>query len=561
MREALPAQIDVVIVGAGPVGLSLAIELGSRGVSCLVIEKNDRVGYNPRAKTTNVRSREHMRRWSIADKLRAASPFPDDYPANVVFATRLNGPEICRFENAFNASPARNNLYSEGAQWVPQFIVEQVLRDHAVSLPSITVRFECQFESMREAKDRVIVTLRDLPDGKPAEVSCAYLVGADGARSSVRTQIGAKMHGPGGALRNVNIVMRVPGLERMHAHGPAVHYWMVNADVPSLMGPLNGGDLWYFIAPKVDGAGVPDEAACKDMIRKSTGLDIDPEIVAVDPWIARSLIADNYSKGRVFLAGDSCHLHPPFGGFGMNMGIGDAVDLGWKIAATLQGWGGPRLLDSYAAERRQVHERTIAEATSNYSTVGGQLVQPGLEDAGEAGDATRREAAEIIRATKVREFKTLGVVLGYRYLDSPVIARESGEPPPQTTTLYTPSAYPGCLAPHIWLKDGRSLYDLFGQDFTLLVLSGEDTANSIEAFRTSAAAVSIPLTIAVPGDARLQRRYEAKLALIRPDQHVAWRGDCAPENVEALLGLVTGRIPTAPVSRTHAGHSEPAAIG
>lgn len=539
MDRQLPAETDVLIIGAGPVGLALAIELGTRGVSCLVVERNDRVGYNPRAKTTNARTREHLRRWGIADKLRAASPVPVDYPANVVFATRLNGPEICRFENALQASPDKNNLYSEGAQWVPQYVLEQVLRDHAVSLPGVTVRFETEFEAAKDFDDHVEVTLRDLREKRSLTVSCRYLIGADGARSAVREHIGAKMQGPGGALRNINLVMRAPGLDRMHPHGRAIHFWLLNEEIPSLMGPLDGGDLWYYIVTKFDGDGVPDAETCKDMIRRSTALDIDPEIVGVDPWVARSLVADRYAKGRVFLAGDACHLHPPFGGFGMNMGIGDAVDLGWKLAATLQGWGGPALLDSYAIERRPVHERIIEEATINYSATGNQLIQPGLEDPGEIGAAVRREVAETILATKVREFKTLGVVLGSHYAHSPIVAEEKGEPPAQSVSLYTPSAYPGCLAPHQWLKDGRSLYDLFGAGYTLLVLA--DEVEGVERFEAAARAQGLPLSIVKPGDPRLPRRYEARLALVRPDQHVAWRGDRAPDDVAALFARITGR--------------------
>ncbi|MDH7796166.1 MULTISPECIES: FAD-dependent monooxygenase [unclassified Beijerinckia] len=539
MDRQLPSDTEVLIIGAGPVGLALAIELGSRGVSCLVVERNDRVGYNPRAKTTNVRTREHLRRWGIADKLRAASPVPVDYPATVVFATRLNGPEICRFENALQASPDKNNLYSESAQWVPQYVLEQVLRDHAVSLPGVTVRFETEFEAARDFDDHVEVTLRDLQQKRSETISCRYLIGADGARSAVREHIGAKMHGPGGALRNINLVMRAPGLDRMHPHGRAIHYWLLNEEIPSLMGPLDGGDLWYYIVTKFDGDGVPDAETCKDMIRRSTAIDFDPEIVGIDPWVARSLVADHYAKGRVFLAGDACHLHPPFGGFGMNMGIGDAVDLGWKLAATIQGWGGPALLESYTTERRPVHERIIEEATINYSATGNQLIQPGLEDPGEIGAAIRREVAETILATKAREFKTLGVVLGSHYAHSPIVAEEKGEPPPQSVGLYTPTAYPGCLAPHQWLKDGRSLYDLFCTGYTLLVLS--DDAEGVDRFRAAAAEQRVPLTIVKPGDTRLPRRYEAKLALIRPDQHVAWRGNAAPDDITALFARVTGR--------------------
>jgi hypothetical protein len=241
----------------------------------------------------------------------------------------------------------------------------------------------------------------------------------------------------------------------------------------------------------------------------------------------------------VFLAGDACHLHPPFGGFGMNMGIGDAVDLGWKMAATLQGWGGESLLASYQMERRQIHERTIAEARANYSSVSNQLVQPGLEDPGPLGDATRREVGDIILATKVREFRTLNVVLGYRYDDSTIIVSDGTTPPEQSGGLYIPTACPGSLAPHLWLADGSSLYDHFGTCYTLLVTDGD--RRQADALVEAANARKIPLSVIQPDDPRLSWRYQASFALIRPDQHVAWRGELAGANPGAILDHVTGR--------------------
>ena len=539
--SAIPESVDVLIAGAGPVGLASAIELGHRGVRCLVVERNDRVGYSPRAKTTNVRTREHLRRWGIADALRTASPMSPDYPSTVVFATRMNGPLLARFENAMNGNRARNNLYSEEAQWVPQYVLEEVLRQRASGLPGVQVAFNTELVSVEEEAAAVTSEIRDVNDGAPRRIRSRYLIGADGARSFVREAIGASMVGEGAFSKNYSIIFKAPDLAARHQHGKAIMYWMVNEDVPSLLGPMDEAGLWFFMATKLPGDVDPASVDPVDLVRRGTGLsDLALEIVGTDPWVAHRLVADRYATARVFLAGDACHLHPPFGGFGLNMGVGDAVDLGWKMAATLLGWGGPELLATYEMERRPVHERTIAEAVINYGAVGNQLVRPGLEDPGPLGDATRREVGDIIEATKVREFKTLGIVLGQRYASSPIIVPDGSEPPAEHFMLYVPSAHPGCLAPHLWLADGSSLYDHFGPGFTLLVTDGDGT----EADRFAAADLArhLPLKIVAPDDRRLRGRYEARFALIRPDQHVAWRGDALPANADGLLARIAGGL-------------------
>ena len=432
----------VLIVGAGPVGLALAIELGHRGVPCLLVERNDRVGYAPRAKTTNVRTREHLRRWGIADALRAASPFGLDYPSNVLFVTRLAGREITRFENAFYCAPGRNPLYSEHAQWIPQYSLEEVMRAHAQSLPGVEIRFNCELRGFEQDGQRVKSQLRDLKRDEDLSVETDFLVGADGARSMVRELIGARMQGTYGLSRNFNIVFRAPGLAAAHAHGPAVMYWQVNAEVPSVIGPMDRGDTWFFMPTRI-----PDDQKRADLdvaalIGKATGIDLPYEVLSSDEWVASRLIGDKYRQGRVFLAGDACHLHPPFGGYGMNMGVADGVDLGWKLAAVLQGWGGAALLDSYEAERRPVHEWVLDEAVLNHKSLGDQFVAANLDAGGAEGDRARREAGARIQAAKLREFATLGVVLGYRYDDSPVIVADGSAAPAADFVNYVPTSRP-----------------------------------------------------------------------------------------------------------------------
>lgn len=537
--EAQPAP-QVLIVGAGPVGLALAIELGQRRIPCLLIERNDRVGYAPRAKTTNVRTREHLRRWGIADALRAASPLGLDHPSNVVFCTRLAGPGLARFENAFYCAPGRNPLYSEHAQWIPQYTVEEVMRAHAQSLPGVQLRFSCELLDFMPSDTGISARVRDLATGREERLAAAYLVGADGARSRVRELIGTRMEGHYGLSRNRNIVFRAPGLAQAHGHGPAIMYWQVNRDVPSLIGPMDHGDTWFFMPTHVDEHVRASDLDAPALIRQATGIDLPYEVLSTDDWVASRLLGDRYRQGRAFLAGDACHLHPPFGGYGMNMGVADSVDLGWKLAARLQGWGGEALLDSYEAERRPVHEWVLDEAVHNHSVLGNHLVVDGLEAANAEGERLRREIGQRIQSAKLREFATLGVVLGYRYAGSPVIDERDEAPDTAPDFVnYVPSARPGHLAPHAWLHDGASLYDRFGTGFTLLATPGPG-GHDIAAAQADALRSGVPLTVLRPTESGIAALYPTRLTLIRPDQHVAWRGDAWPG--AALLARVTGQI-------------------
>ncbi len=530
----------VVIVGAGPSGLALAIELGSRGIRTLLIERNERVGYAARAKTTNVRTRTHLRRWGIADKLAAVAPFGVDYPANVSFVTRLGGFGLTRIENTSNFDPTRNDLYPEHGQWIPQYALEQVMREHADTLPSVRIRFNTEFVSAAQDTEHVLVTLRDGRSGAEGQVQARYLVGADGARSAIRELIGAKLEGQYGLSRNYNVVFRAPGLAEAHSHEPSVMFWQVNPVAPSLIGPMDRDDVWYFMPTRLpQGFKVTLENAA-DLIRDATGIDLPYEIMSSDEWVASSFIADRYRDRRIFLIGDACHLHPPFGGFGMNMGVADGADLGWKLAATLQGWGGSRLLDSYEAERRAIHEEVIAEAAANHSVLSNDFWTEELEAPGEQGDRLRREVGERIHAIKEREFHTLGTVLGGCYAASPIIASEGSPTEKGDTRVYTPSSRPGCLAPHLWRADGGSVYDEFGRGFALIVTPDADAADIRRAVE-DAVAKGEPLTVVQLSALEAESRYPLPLTLVRPDQYVAWRGQ---RWIDQALDLAAGRSTT-----------------
>jgi len=429
MNPSLPsAETQVLIVGGGPVGLSLAIELGMRGIEVMLVEQRSRTGAQPRAKTTNVRSMEHMRRWGVADVLRAAAPLPPDYPTDIVFSTALFGRTLTVIENAFAGAKRRDPRFPEPAQWVPQYTVEEVLRERIARLPSVHFSLGTTLEDLAQSDRDVTATVSDAETGVRRVVRAEYLVGADGARSRVRELMGARMEGDHAFAFNYNVIVRIPELERTPPAPRAIMYWIVNPGSPAVLGPLERDGRWAFGIMLPPGVRELDDGEIIRRVRTAVGRPVEVEILTRDTWAAHRLIADRYCDRRVLLAGDACHLHPPFGGYGMNLGIADGVDLGWKLSAMLQGWGGEALLASYEDERRPVHLRTIAEAVQNYRVLSDHLLKANLDADTPEGERAREAVATEIVATKTREFSTLGVVLGSRYTGSPVIVDDGSAP-------------------------------------------------------------------------------------------------------------------------------------
>ncbi len=478
---------------------------------------------------------EHFRRWGLAERIRAAAPLKVDWSQDAVFVTSLLGREVMRFSDCFGLSPGRSEVFAESGQQIAQPVVEAVLRQAVAELDACQLCLGWSVTGLEQQAQGVRATLVN-EQGEQRQVEAQYVVGGDGARSVVRAAMGARYVGASDARTNLGIVFRAPGLAERQPHGRAVHYWVLNPACPGLMGRLDLGERWWAIANRVPAEAGAAEA--RALIDGLVGAAIEAEVLATDPWTARMLLADQYQNGRVFLAGDAAHLNPPWGGHGFNTGIGDAVAIGWKLAAVLAGWGGAGLLASYEAERRPVAERTIREATANMSVLAPELADAALEAAGPAGEQARRRAAEVIRAAKAREFHSLGLVLGYQYDHSPVIVPD-GTPPVPEASDYQPSARPGGRLPHAWLSDGAAVYDRLGTGLALLRLRDEADPGPLAA---AAAERGVPLQVVDVRGEGLDARYGAAMVLVRPDQHVAWRGGAADGPAAAMIiERVSGR--------------------
>jgi 2-polyprenyl-6-methoxyphenol hydroxylase-like FAD-dependent oxidoreductase len=515
------AGTPVLVAGGGPAGLAAAAELSLHGIGCMVIEPRRQVSHRrPRAKTTSIRTMEHLRRWGIADRLRAAAPLKVSWSQRVTFCESLSGGRITDFDGAFGLTTQRDDLFAEPGQQVPQPVVEEVLRAHLGARPGVQVRLGHMVTALADRDDSVLVTVRD-EGGAPYYVRARYVLGCDGASGVVRDQIGARYVGRSDPRPNFNVVFRAPGLDT-HL-GRSVQYWVVGGPVTGLMGRLDLAGIWWAGFPGVEpGHGI---AHASELITGLIGASAEHEVLATDPWTARMLVADRFARGRVFLVGESAHVNPPWGGHGFNTSVGDAVNIAWKIAAVEQGWAPPELLDSYEDERRGVVERTVASAESNMRNLAGDL----------PADAV------VIQRAKYPEFHSLGLVLGYSYAGSPVIQPPDGPDPAADTTRYTPAGDPGARLPHAWRPDGSSLYDHLGTGLTLVGPARREGAlnEPVAALAGRARERGIPLTLCAPPPGY---PWDGEFLLVRPDQHIAWRAS-DPDDID--LDAVTGRTTTA----------------
>ena len=534
MTEGSPTtRIPVLIAGAGPVGLSLAIELAYRGIRCLIVEQTDGSVDFPTTNLANTRTCEHLRRWGIADIMRYQSGYPTDYPRNYLFVTRMTGYEIARFNHPANGDPDARSPYSpEGRLWISKPYFDPVLHKHVAALTTVQLRYETVFESFQQEDKRVFCEIVDVKGGQEEWIEADYLVGCDGGRSKIRRALGIQYEGVFSQGMNVAVLFRSPLLEHTR-HGPAVQYQIINSQINGAIATVDGKELWRLNIRNIKEEQL-DALNAPEKLRAGLGKNVPFELLAVRPWTGHCVVAERYQQDRVFLAGDAAHLNWPAGGFGMNTGIGDAVDIGWKLAAVLQGWAGPRLLDSYTTERKPIAMINVNEAAEMRASFDHQTpFSPKIEEDSEEGRELREEARAAIMRTRAKEFQhdSAGIELGYRYENSPICIADGTPPPPLDHGHYVPSTWPGSRAPHLWLKDGRSTLDLFGKGFVLLGFTEGPTSS----FTDAAQRAGVPLEVIGIADEKVRASYERNFVLVRPDGHVAWRGNEIPNNTNDII--------------------------
>lgn len=528
-------ETDVIVIGGGPVGLTLAHELGSRDIATVLVEpRTEPDTSSPRCKQVNPRSMEHFRRLGLADEVRAWSLLPFGWSDAVVFCTSLGGYQVERFDGALALSDIPRSELPEPAQWTAQYRLEAALSAALPRHASVEARRGQRLARVEQDDSGVFATVVDAA-GQESAIRGRYLAAADGARSTVRRALGIGLSGRSHEIENLQVTFDAAGLGQRHFQGRAVQYWVLNSAVGGLLGPLDTKDGWWAIIvdapPNATGEWV--EQALHTMV----GVGVPIRVRSRSSWTARMLIADRYRDGNCFLLGDAAHLNPPWGGFGANTGIGDAVDLGWKLAATLAGWAGPGLLASYEAERRPIAELAITEAERNMAVLTPELSRPDLDRVGAAADRARAAAADAVRLAKASELYTLGFVLGTGCPDSALVVPDDLPSPRFESSVYRPSAAPGMRLPHLWLGPGLSLYDQLGPGLTLLHLG---VAPTLDAWRKAAKSRGVPLRAVRLHRPDVHRLFQANYLLVRPDHLVAWRGDKLPADPGDVLDHVRG---------------------
>jgi 2-polyprenyl-6-methoxyphenol hydroxylase-like FAD-dependent oxidoreductase len=546
----MPASLEsrVLVVGAGPVGLTLAMDLAQRGIAVLVAETRHR-GEPPNVKCNHVsaRSMEIFRRLGVAAAVREAG-LPADYPNDVAYRTAFTGEELSRIP-----IPCRRDRYTARGgpdTWWPtpepphrinQIYLEPVLFAHAEATQGLRILNRTRIDSFTQDVDGVRARGVNLDTGEEVAIRCEYLVGCDGGRSTVRKAIGAKLSGTDVVGRVQSTYFRAPDLLARARHPPAWATFALNPRRCGNVYAIDGHSTWllhnYLKPEETDFESVDRDWAIRQVL--GVGADFRYEVISKEDWVGRRLVADRFRDRRVFICGDASHLWIPMAGYGMNAGIADAMNLSWLLAARLNGWAAEAALAAYEAERLPITEQVSKFAMNHAIALQKERegVPPGIEAAGAQGEAARAAAGRALYELNVKQYCCGGLNFGYFYDRSPLIAHDGEAPPAYSMDRFTPSTVPGCRTPHLWLDDGRSLYDALGPEYTLLRFDRSIDARPLE---DAARARRVPLTVLDVNSPEAAGLYRHALVLSRPDQHVAWRGQRLPGDPLALIDRIRG---------------------
>jgi 2-polyprenyl-6-methoxyphenol hydroxylase-like FAD-dependent oxidoreductase len=562
VREAI--KTDVVIIGAGPVGLAAAADLDARGIKTVVIEQRAFLeAPNVKCNHVSARTMERFRRLGFAHKVRNAG-LPENHPHDVAFRTTMTGKEITRIR-----IPARAHRYTSttgpDTSWntpepphrINQKYLEPILMEHVAGLPNVTLLNETTYTGLTQDASGVQATITDNDGSRPRTVRGRFLIGADGGRSAVRKQIGAKLSGDP-VLSNVqSTCIRTTELYAQMGGEKAWGYYTFNARRNGHVYAIDGEETFLVHNYLTEEEAAADSVDRDWAIRTILGVDesFEYETISKEDWVARRLVADKFRDHNVFIAGDACHLWVPYAGYGMNAGIADVLNLTWLLGAHLAGWADEGILDAYEAERLPITEQVSGFAMSHQRKIARADVPAEIEDETPEGHQAREALGQTAYELNVQQFAAAGLNFGYSYTGSPIIAYDGEPAPAYTMGEYTPSTVPGCRAPHFWLAEGVSLYDQLGAYYTLIALGDR---NDLSTLLKAVGEANLPVKVICVSPEEAPVEYRHRFVLVREDQHVVWRGDEAPTDPQVLIDILRGRLSRAAASPQNAHMTTPA---
>ena len=541
-------KTPVLIVGGGPVGLALAGDLAWRGISSQLIERSAGPIFQPHMDFIGERTMEFCRRWGIVSKVEE-SLYNRDWRQDQVYVTSLTGYELGR-----EPFPSRRETHPppqspQRGERCLQDMFDPILRTWVGTFPNARLRYRHELVGFTQDESGVVADVVDLDTGLREQVEASYLVGCDGPVGTVGKILGVKFFGSGVLTHTTTVVFHSPSLARLHDKGQAYRFTILSPEEGTwaTIEAIDGRAHWRMSILRTRAESTASQFSLimnevNAAVRRAVGIDFDFEILSIRNWTRRELVAEHFSIGRAFIAGDAAHVMSPTGGFGGNTGIGDAVDLSWKLDAVLGGWGGPALLDSYTPERRPVAERNTKESSENLARMLSPGKMPLLCEDSPAGARFREDFGRRFSETMRPVLYNLGIHLGYRYDNSPICWDDGTPPPALESARYAQTSRPGARAPHVWLRDGRSTLDLFGRGFTLLQL---DPATDPQALARAAGERGVPLNVVARDEPEIRAAYDCGLVLVRPDGHVAWRGADSPADPFLVIDCVRGAAPYA----------------